>query len=126
MWNWIKQNHRGIITALVTASVCLWLYACESKVRSLDGSGQLINRAELQLELDRYMATAQMRMAALDRQDAFRSLIIENSLLIVSGTPFNPLGLITAIAGIYGFTHATSKVVSAAKKSQAKRKANNG
>ncbi|GAI70889.1 unnamed protein product [marine sediment metagenome] len=126
MWNWIKKNQRGIITALVTVALCIWLYACESKVRSLDGSGQLINRAELQLELDRFMATAQIRMADLDRQDAFRSLIIENSIVIAQGQPFSLVGLITGIAGIYGLTHATSKVVSAAKKSQAKRKANNG
>ncbi|GAJ24028.1 unnamed protein product, partial [marine sediment metagenome] len=65
----------------------------------MDGSNRLINRAELQLELDRFMAMAQLRMLDLDKQDAFRSLIIENSLLLVQGTPFNPVGLITAIAG---------------------------
>ncbi|GAI98586.1 unnamed protein product, partial [marine sediment metagenome] len=108
------------------AALCVWLYSCESQVKSLDGSGQLVNRAELQLELDRFMAMAQVRMAALDKQDAFRALIIENSLLLVQGTPFNPVGLITAIAGIYGITHGASKVVRTVKKSQAKRKANNG
>lgn len=126
MWVWIKNNHRGIITGLICIALCVWLYACESQVKSLDGSGQLVNRAELQLQLDRFMATAQMRMADLDRQDAFRTLIIENSLLLVQGTPFNPVGLITAIAGIYGITHGASKVVRTVKKGQAKRKANNG
>ncbi|GAI62994.1 unnamed protein product, partial [marine sediment metagenome] len=50
----------------------------------------------------------------------------DNSLLLVQGTPFNPVGIITALAGIYGLTHGTSKVVRAAQKSQAKRKADNG
>ncbi|GAI61185.1 unnamed protein product [marine sediment metagenome] len=126
MWVWIKKNHRGIITVLITGVLCIWLYSCESQVKSMDGSNRLINRAELQLELDRFMGMAQVRMADLDKQDAFRALIIENSLLLVQGTPFNPLGLITAIAGIYGITHGTSKVVRTVKKSQAKRKANNG
>ncbi|GAI75660.1 unnamed protein product, partial [marine sediment metagenome] len=123
---WIRKNKKAIITVLVTAALCIWLYSCESQVKSLDGSGQLVNRAELVLELDRFMGMAQVRMASLDKQDAFRALIIENSLLLVQGTPFNPLGLITAIAGIYGFTHGASKVVRTVKKSQEKRKANNG
>lgn len=126
MWTWIKNNHRGIITALITAALCIWLYSCESKVRSLVEPERFVNRSELQLELDRFMSIAELRMLDLDRQDAFRSLVIENSLLLVQGTPFNPVGLITAIAGIYGITHGTSKVVRAAKKAQEKRKVNNG
>lgn len=126
MWLWIKKNHKAIITALVVIALSIYLYSCESTVASLDGSGKLVNRAELQLELDRFMATAQLRMLSLDKQDAFRALIIENSLLLVQGTPLNPVGIITAIAGIYGLTHGTSKIVRTVKKSQEKRKANNG
>lgn len=126
MFQWIKKNHRIIITVLLTVALSIWLYSCESKVKSLDDPTQLVNRSELQLELDQFIAKAAMRMADLDRQDALRALIIENSLLIVQGVPFNPVGLITAVAGIYGLTHGTSKVVRYAQKSQAKRKANNG
>lgn len=126
MFEWLKKNQRIIITTVLTIALSIWLYSCESQVKSLDGSGQLVNRAELQLELDTFMAKTEMRMADLDRQDAFRDLIVQNSMSLVTGTPFDPLGLITAIAGIYGVTHATSKVVRAAQKSQAKRKANNG
>ena len=126
MWNWIKDNHRGIITGVVTVVLCIYLYSCESQVKSLDGSNRLINRAELQLELDTFITQVEIRTMSLDRQDAFRNLIIQNGLALVQGTPFNPVGLITAIAGIYGTAHAASKVVRTAKKSQAKRKANNG
>lgn len=126
MLSWIKKNRTVLITVVVTIVLCIWLYACESQVKSLDGSGDLVNRSELQLELDTFMAKAEMRMANLDRQDAFRALIIENSLLLVQGTPFNPVGIITAVLGIYGATHGASKVVRAAQKAQAKRKANNG
>ncbi|MBA7708147.1 hypothetical protein ES703_117039 [subsurface metagenome] len=126
MLEWIKKNHRIIITVVVTVLLCVYLYACESKVKSLVEPTRLVNRAELQLELDRFMGTAEIRMASLDRQDAFRSLIIENSILLVQGTPFSPLGLITGILGIYGLTHGTSKAVRAVQKSQEKRRANNG
>ena len=126
MWVWIRKNHKSIITVSITVVLCIYLYSCESKVKSLYEPDRLVNRAELQLELDRLMSIAQLRMADLDRQDALRDIIIQNGILLVQGQPFNPIGLITAIAGIYGLTHATSKVVSAAKKSQEKRKANNG
>lgn len=126
MWNWIKKNRTVLITVVVTSLLCVYLYACESKVKSLTEPERLVTRAELQVEMDTFIAQAEIRKANLDRQDAFRSLIIENGLLILQGTPFNPVGLITAIAGIYGVTHGASKVVRAAKKSQAKRKANNG
>ena len=126
MWNWIKKNRTVLITGIVTVVLCIWLYACESQVKSLTEPDTLVNRSELQLELDTFMAKAEMRMADLDRQDAFRDLIIQNSMSLVTGTPFDPLGLITAVLGIYGVTHAASKVVRAAQKSQAKRKVNNG
>lgn len=125
MLQWIKTNHKTIITGIVTIAICLWVYACDSQVKSLDGSGTLVNRAELQLELDTFIGSAQLRMLDLDRQDAFREIIIQNSLLLVQGQPFNALGLLTSIFGVYGVTHAGSKVICYCKKCQEKRKANN-
>lgn len=126
MWEWIKKNHKTIITGIVTVCICFWLYACESQVKSLDGSNRLINRAELQLELDSMIGMAQLRMLDLDRQDALRDIVIQNGLLIVQGQPFSAFGLLTAVFGVYGATHAGSKVTRSLKKSQVKRRANNG
>ncbi|MBA7474039.1 hypothetical protein ES707_09386 [subsurface metagenome] len=126
MWLWIKENIRGIVTAILTGALCIFLYSCESQTKSLVDPTRLINRAELQLELDQFMATAQLRRADLDRQDAFRALIIENSLLLVQGTPFNPVSLIMSIAGIYGFAHAASKSTKYVIKTKNKLKENNG
>ncbi|GAH66590.1 unnamed protein product [marine sediment metagenome] len=109
MWAWIKKNRTIILTTIVSVSLCIWLYACESKVKSLTEPTRLVNRAELQLELDRFMGMARIRMLDLDRQDAFRDLIIQNSLSLVSGVPFNPVALITGVLGIYGLAHATTK-----------------
>lgn len=126
MWEWIKKNHKAIITAIVAVVICFWLYACESQVKSLDGSNRLINRAELQLELDNLLYSAQLRVLDLDKQDAFRKVVIENALLLVQGQPFNPIGLLTTILGIYGTVHATSKVTCFCKKLQVTKKVNNG
>lgn len=126
MFDWIKKNHKAIITAIVCVVVCFWLYACESQVKSLDGSNRLINRAELQLELDTFIYSAQLRMLSLDKQDALRNIVVENALLVMQGQPFNPVGLLTSILGIYGAVHATSKVTRYAKKVQIVKKVTNG
>jgi len=126
MWEWIKKNHKAIITAIVAVVICFWLYACESQVKSLDGSNRLINRAELQLELDNFIYSAQLRMLSLDKQDALRNIVVENALLIVQGQPFNPVGLITSVLAIYGTTTAVSKGSSAIAKAKSKRKVSNG
>lgn len=126
MWSWIKKNHKGVITIMITCGLGFWLYSCESKTTSLVSPERKVNRAELQIELDTFISQAQIRVADLDRQDEFRSLIIDNALVIASGSTLNPIAIITAMAGIYGLTHGTSKVVKYAQKSQANRKANNG
>ncbi|MBA7680007.1 hypothetical protein ES703_88314 [subsurface metagenome] len=126
MYNWLKKNSSILITILATIGVLFYLYGCEPKTRSLSTPNKLVNRQELQLELDQIMGLAQLRMLDLDKQDAFRSIIIQNSLLVAQGQPFNPVGLITAIAGIYGAAHAATKSSKYVSKALEKRKVNNG
>ncbi|GAI67850.1 unnamed protein product, partial [marine sediment metagenome] len=66
------------------------------------------------------------RMADLDRQEQLRAVILQNALILVQGQPFNPLGLITGVAALYGITQAGQNTVKVAKNIKAKRKANNG
>ena len=121
MWPLIKKNHRAVITAIMSIVLCFYLYSCESKVLSLNGDKRFINRAELQLQLSQYIGTAEVRMLDLDHQDRLRDIIIQNGLLVVSGQPFNPLGLATAVFGLYGTTHGVSKVIRAVNKRKEKR-----
>lgn len=106
MYKWIKEHKRTIIMYAVTIGVLIFLYACESKVRSLDGSKRLVTRPELQAELNAYLDKFDIRFASLDRQDKIRALILNNALIVVQGQPFNPAGLITAILSVYGITQA--------------------
>ena len=121
MYEWIKKNKRMLIIYSVTIGVMLYLYACESQVRSLDGSNRLINRAELQAELDAFLDKYDIRFASLDRQDKVRALVINNALMVTQGQPFNPAGIITGIAALYGITQATSKTKGVIKNARAKR-----
>lgn len=69
---------------------------------------------------------AQLRMADLEKQEQLRAVILQNALILVQGQPFNPVGLITGIAAIYGIASGASGVTKVVKTAQAKRKVNNG
>jgi len=102
------------------------MYGCEAKTKSLVEPDRLVNRQELQLELDQIIGLAQLRMTDLDQQEQFRAIIMQNALVLVQGQPFNPLGLITAIAAIYGVTQGGSNITKVVNNVRNKRKANNG
>ena len=126
MYDWLKQRSTVILTTLVTVSFLFFAYSCEPKVPSLYRERKLINRQELQLELDQLVGITQIRMADLDKQEQFRAIILQNALVLVQGQPFNPFGIITAVAGVYGITQAGGKVTKTVKTLRHKRKENNG
>lgn len=115
-----------MLTVLVTIGIITFIYACEPKVASLNDSHKFINRQELQLELDQLITTAQIRMADLDKQEQLRSIILQNAVVLVQGQPFNPVGLITGIAALYGISQGSFQVGKKVKTVAKKRKVNNG
>jgi len=125
MYEWIKKHLPLLTTISVTIGVLFFVYACEPKVQSLVYDTKRVNRQELQLELDQMIGLAQLRMVDLDRQEQLRAVILQNALILVQGQPFNPVGLITGIAALYGITTGASNVTKVVKTAKAKRKVNN-
>lgn len=123
---WLKKNWSIVVGVLVTISFLFYAYSCEPKVASLFDATRKVNRQEFQLELDQLMGLAQIRMLDFERYDQFRAIVLQNAILLIQGQPLNPVGIITAIAGIYGFTQAGSKVTKVVKEKRIKRKENNG
>lgn len=111
--NWPKAIALILLTAFL-----FWEYACQPTVKSLIHPDTKVTRPELQIELDTIIATAEFRLADLDRQEAFRDIIFKNALLMVEGGTLNPLGILTMLAGIYGVTRGTSDLVKKVKKKQ--------
>lgn len=109
--NWPKTIALSILTLLL-----FWGYACKPRVASLVNPGQQITRPELQIELDAIIATAEYRLADLDRQEAFRDLIFKNALLVAETGTMNPAGIITLLAGLYGITRGTKDIKDRLKK----------
>ena len=118
MWSLIKSNHRGIITIVITVFMGIYLYACQSTTRSLIDPNTRVSREELQIELETIQSRYKISQADLDKQDAIKKMLLENAILIASGSPLNPLGVLSGIAAIYGITAAGSSVVSTVKKNR--------
>ena len=126
MLQWIKNNSTTILTVLVCSAFAFYMYACQATTRSLMTPTKQVNRQELQLELDQIIGLAQLRMVDLDQQEQFRSIILENALILVQGNPLNPVGLLTAFAGIYGVVQGSRNITKVVKTNVNKRKTNNG
>lgn len=126
MLNWIKKQGVTIAAVLVTAGFVLYLYGCESKVKSLNDRDYMVSRLELQEELDHIISMAQIRFANLDQQDKLKNLLMQNALIIAQGQPFNPVGIITGFAALYGIGQAGSKVTKSVNNVRKKRKVDNG
>lgn len=114
--NWPKAIALILLTAFL-----FWGFHCTPTVPSLLVEDKKVTRPELQIELDSIIATAEFRLSALDRQEAFRDVIFKNAMLMVEGGGINPIGVITMLAGIYGIARGGKDIKD---KITAKRSAN--
>lgn len=118
---WIKKHLSMIVVGIIGLGFMFYSYGCEPKVKSLIHDQHRINRQELQLELDQLINMAQLRMADLDKQEQFRSIILQNALILVQGQPLNPVGIITAFAAVYGAMQGGRTITKVVKKTRDKR-----
>lgn len=102
MANILNHERYKVIGTVLCICLVFWFYGCESKVQSLVHPERKINRAELQLELDSLISSAGIRIDDLDRQDAFKSALFQQAVLLAQGGTINPMGLGFAVAGILG------------------------
>lgn len=95
----LNDNHHYIIAAAVIIACTFWTYGCHSQVNSILNPNQRVSRAELQIEVDYFLAHAELKFLDLDRQDQIKQALLDlGSTFAATGT-FNPTGLLnTAIS----------------------------
>ena len=106
----LVQNWPKTLAILVLTALLFWGYSCQPSTKSLLHPGELVTRPELQIELDSIVATAEYRMAELDKQEAFRDLIFQNATGVIETGTMNPAGILTLFAGLYGILRAGKDV----------------
>lgn len=112
----LSDNWPKAISIIALTAILFWGYGCPAQVDSLTTAGKKVTRPELQVELDTIIATAEFRLASLNKQDQFRDIIFKNAMIMVEGGALNPVGIITMLAGIYGITRGGSDLVKKVKK----------
>lgn len=116
----LVQNWPKTIALVFLTLLLFWGYSCQPEVASLIHPERKITRPQLQIELDTIIATAEFRMADLDRQEAFRDLIFQNALIVVETGTLNPLGIITLLTGLYGIARGAQDIKNRIKKNNNK------
>ncbi len=113
--NWPKTIALSVLTFLL-----FWAHACKPEVASLVNPGVKITRPELQIELNAIIATAEYRLAELDKQQRFQDIIFKNALLMAESGSMNPMGVLTLLAGLYGIARGTQDLKEKVKKANGK------
>jgi len=102
LWKTVKHNYLVLAGIVICGVLLLVGLGCESKVASLVDSDRLLTRNELSLEIDRIVATAEIRVAELDKQDEFKQALFNIGLNLAAGGTINPVGVVLTLGTILG------------------------
>lgn len=95
-----NDNHWYIIAIVLSICVSLWIYGCQSEVKSMMDPTKKVNREELKLESNYLIGQLQIKLADLDKQDEIKILLLEQAMIFGSGGKFNPAGLLNTVVSI--------------------------
>lgn len=107
----LKNETGQAIAIIIVGCLCFWIFGCQPKVQSLNGSGFKVGRMELQNELDHILSKAELRFAELNRQEEIRQIIFNFALLTAKSGAINPIGVLTTIGMILGLGATADNVV---------------
>ena len=102
LWKAIKHNHMLVHGIICSVIILLAITGCEPKTRSLLNKNRKVTRAELNIELDTLLSTAELRTRDLDRQEQLRDLIFQSALQVTQGGQLSIPGLLLALGNIVG------------------------
>jgi len=98
----LKNKWPVLISLALGAILLFFAYGCEPETKSLIDPNIKVNRTQLQSELEFLVATSHARFQDLDRQQEFRDMILQQSIIIAETGDINPVGLLTSIIALLG------------------------
>ena len=102
LWTFIRHNQGMFIGGAITLCVLVWTYGCESQVTSIVYAPNLVNRGQLQIEVDSFIAQAELKFADLNRQDQIKSTLFNTAITFMQGGSVNPAAVAIVIGNILG------------------------
>ena len=124
IWNYINENHWLALGIVVAVLMGVWLFGCQSQVRSIRNPSLMVNRVELEAEIKGIEADIVAKVTDLDRQDQVRRMIFEQLSVLAQGGGVNPIGLANSTISIFAVATALNsstklKKLKAEKKAEA-------
>ncbi len=106
MWDKIKQlfNHERyqMIAIITVCQLLIWNYGCQSKVASIYDPNLTVTRGQLHIEVDTFLANAELRYKQLDQQDQLKNALFQSLVAYTATGGVNPAAMLTTIVGILG------------------------
>lgn len=102
LWSFVRHNSGIVIGSIIAIAVLIWTYGCESQVRSIVNPIVIVNRGELQIEVDNFIAQAELKFADLDKQDELKSTLFNTAIDFMQGGNVNPAAVAIVIGNILG------------------------
>ena len=102
LWKFVRHNQGMCIGVLLAVAVLVWTYGCQSQVRSITNPIVVVNRGELQIEVDNFIAQAELKFADLNRQDQVKSTLFNTAIDFMQGGNINPAAVAIVIGNILG------------------------
>lgn len=102
LWAFIRHNSGMCIGTVLVICVLVWCYGCESKVMSITDPPRLVPRSDLELEVDHFLKTAEIRFKELDQQDEFKRVIFAAAMEFMSAGKVNPIAIALTLGNILG------------------------
>lgn len=102
IWAFIRHNQGMFIGGAIAIAVLIWTYGCESQVTSIVNAPTLVNRSELELEVNDFVARAELKFKQLDQQDTFKRAIFTMAIDFMKGGSINPVAVAIIIGNILG------------------------
>ena len=102
IWTFIRHNQGLCIGALLCFVVVGYAYGCESKVTSILYAPNLVNRGQLQIEVDTFITQAELKFADLNTQDQLKSTLFNTAIDFARGGTVNPLAVAIVLGNLLG------------------------
>lgn len=114
IWKWIRHNQGAFVALIIVSVLMVWNYGCQSKVQSLTDAKIMVNRAELELEIESevdrlnleaesIIAKGKLKLAELDKMDKIKQTLINFAAITADAKTVNPAGLLALVFSILGF-----------------------
>lgn len=102
IYDFVRHNF-GVCMGIPLCSLfLLYAYSCESNVVSIINPNIKITRGQLLVEVDSFLAQAEMKFDDLDRQDLVRDTLFNGLTELAAGGTINPAGILLTLGNILG------------------------